>query len=171
MRGMERGPYLYTLTNATIFIFVSLYPDYCHRNSIVHRGEFSIIPSLISVEKLIGRRVFTGWLKDDHVLIQSFVAPPSIHQILKLKISSFPNPAISKSLTLASLTSTRPNLTFPPSVVLSTLLHPSSSMQSSTPAPRSTCGRLVLFYTCSFVARCHLMISPCQHYMQRSSGG
>lgn len=81
MRGMEHGPYLYTLTNATIFIFVSLYPDYCHRNSIVHRGEFSIIPSLISVEKLIGRRVFTGWLKDDHVLIQSCcttIHPPDL---------------------------------------------------------------------------------------------
>jgi hypothetical protein len=92
-------------------------------------------------------------------------------QTSKLRTSSSPRRATSRSSTLDSQISTRPSPTSTPSAALSTLPPPSSSTPSPTLDPRSTCGPSASSSTSSSVEKCHSTTRACRRCTPRSSEG
>lgn len=123
--------------------------EYCHANSIVHRGNFYLLfpPSMRSLTR------------------SSFS-----QQTSRLKTFSFRKRATSKLSISASRTSTRRCRTSRRSVVRSTLPLPSCSTRNPTRDPRSTCGASGSSCTCSCAVKSRSTTRACRHSTPRSNG-
>jgi hypothetical protein len=120
--------------------------EFCHRNSVVHRGE----------------KRSADW----HA---SAPAHLTLLQTSKSRTSSSPRRATSRSSTLACRTSSRRTRTSRRSAARCTLPRPSCSTPRCIPVPRSTCGASASCSTCSCAARCRSTTRACRRCMPRSS--